>query len=133
MLIEIHLAITAAAFLFMVLSFIPLGEKRKTMRRTEGEEIKEESQSFVVIFPWIAMGLFYLLAISSLNIILVDCGLTTGDVWSCNEQQYVDEPLAWMFSGLGTLMLAYSILSTFLWSAGTLVGEVSKLSGGKVK
>lgn len=129
MLLSIHLALMLIAFVFMVLSFIPLGEKRKSVRVSEGEEIKEESQSFVVIFPWISMALFFVLATTSMDITILNCELTTGDVWSCNETQFYDAPLGWLFGGLGIIMLVYSILATLLWSAGSLIVEVKKLAG----
>jgi len=131
-----------AAFVFMVISFIPLGEKSKSVRASEGEEIKEESQSFVVIFPWVAMGLLFVLAITSMDITVVYCETMTDSIntsvnnlstytssWSCRETQYVNGPMAWLFAGLGTLMLVYSILATLLWSAGSLIVEIKKLAG----
>ena len=144
MLLQIHLSIMVAAFVFMILSFIPLGERRKSVRTTEGEEIKEESQSFVVIFPWIAMGLFFVLAITSMDITIVSFETVTDSIntsvnnlstytssWTTREAQYVDGPMAWLFAGLGTLMLVYSILATLLWSAGSLVVEIRKLAGNR--
>jgi len=142
MLLEIYLVLTIVTFIFMILSFIPLGERRRSVRVSEGEEIKEESQSFVVIFPWIAMGLFFILAFSSMDITIVSCenvvtfadgsvtdNITYTNSWSCDETQYFNGPLAWLFVGLGTIMLVYSILATLLWSAGSLVVEVKKLTG----
>ena len=144
MLIEIYQIIIGLAFLFTILSFIPLGEKRRVTKRDQISEYKNETQSFVALFPWIAMGLFFILSITSMDITVLECELETiqaydtdlgasvcsqnfTNVWNCNEYQHVDTGLAYLFSGLGVLMFVYAVVSTFLWSTGTLIEEVKNL------
>lgn len=129
MLLEIFIGLNVLAFVLMILSFIPLGEKKKVSKANDVEEFKSETQSYVVLFPWLAMGLLFLLATAAMDITIVNCDLTSGDAWTCNEYQYSEFALPWVYLGLGVIMLAYAIVSTFLWSAGTILTEVNRLPG----
>lgn len=140
MLVGIHVAVMLAAFSFMVLSFIPLGERRTSVRRSAEGESRSASQSYVVFYPWIAMGLFFILAVSALDLVTVECAASVDSVntsvpnlsvyessWTCTEHSHVDSGQAWLLSGLGLLMFAVSVLFTFIWSAKTLVESVETL------
>lgn len=140
MLVEIYLALFAAAFIFAALSMMPVGEKGKVYRKTEGEEYSLETQKFVWIFAWISMGIFYILAITSMDIVFLECDTVIDSIntsvsnfsnystsWSCYEHHHFDGALAWLCTGLGSVMLVYAIFATFMWSAGALAGGVAKL------
>lgn len=144
MLIELYLLLIVIAFILTVLSFVPFGEKKEKKTETGDEgmpvDFIKETKSYVVLFPWLAMGLFLLLSAVSLDITVLNCATVTDTInytvsnidtisssWTCNEQQYHDSTAGLLFMGLGLVMLVYSILSTFIFSTSIMIEQINRI------
>lgn len=68
-------------------------------------------KSDVIIFKWITVILFFLLGVSSFNINTLFCELTSSG-WDCFVHQYTATNLAYLWFGLGAVMLVYAIYSS---------------------
>lgn len=144
MLIEIYLFFLGLAFLFMLLSFMPVGEKGKVSRKDKDGEMALETQQFVVLFPWFSMGLFFILSFMSMDIEIVTCSTIVDQVnstvanidtltssWSCYSYPYYSDGLIWLNLGMAVMMLILSVLATFLFAGGGLMRELNRMGRNK--
>ncbi len=92
MILPLYIALVAVAFLFMALGFV------------REETYLHETASFVSAILFLSLGFL------SWNIEVMECGLTTADVWSCHSEAIGDQALSTLFYGLGILGLAMTII-----------------------
>jgi len=137
MLIEVYIALIFVTFVFLVLSFIPIGQKIKKKKQGQEGVLEAETQMYIPWFAWITMGLLVSLSIASMDIEIVSCATVTQAVnssvanydvitsaWSCNTTQYIGTPLAYLFGGLGILMFVYALYITIASLTGSLVDTI---------
>lgn len=92
MILPLYLALVAVGFLFMALGFV------------REEAYLHETAAFVSAILFLSLGFL------SWNIEVMECGLTTADVWSCHREVVGDPALSALFYGLGILGLAMTII-----------------------
>ena len=139
MLFESYLALLLIAFIFTILSFVPVGSKKSYTSTEEGDFVLE-THNFVIFFPWLAMGLFFLLSIASMDIVFINCDTTIESInttvanfsnytnaWSCYEYHHFDGNMAYLCGGLGLVMLVISIIFTLFWLTGGIAEGVKKI------
>jgi len=148
MLESIFILFNVLAFLFMVLAFIPINKEGQS-RDAEESYFDVETRSTIPVFSFLAFGLLMLVALMSVYIEIPFCaaaiksitvngnisnytyvgtsGNFTSSVMSCSYLTYKDGwPLAYLYGGLGMMMLAYAILSSLITGFGTLVSTFSR-------
>jgi len=105
--IEIYIFLCATAILIMLISFF---------------------KPDILIFKWIAVILFVALGAASFNLNRIYCEYTSSG-WECYVHQYMAVNLAYLWFGLGAVMLVYAIIS-IIWATGM---EVAKQTDNAAK
>lgn len=148
MLESIFILFNVLAFIFVILSFIPINKEGQS-RDAEEDYFDVETRSTIPVFAFIAFGLLVLTALMSVYIEIPFCttavksitvtgnvsnytyfgstGNFTSSVISCDYLTYKNGwPLAYLYGGLGMVMLVYAILSSLIVGFGTLVSTFSR-------
>lgn len=83
-------------------------------------------KSDILIFKWLSVIIFFMLGASSFNINRDFCEYTSSG-WSCYVQQYRMVNLAYLWFGLGAIMLVYAFLATIYQPAQNVIDEAKRI------
>lgn len=70
----------------------------------------------IAFFAFISFVFFISAGISSYKIEQTFCNISSG-TWSCHTEEYSLNPIAYLWIGLGMIMLVYGVVMAF-WSTG---------------